>query len=83
MILVLFSGFLFDIVGRRKTIFLAFILCGISALIMPFTQTVFPGLLLARILFSVSIMPIVSNPLINDYITVDDRGKAFAVHNLS
>jgi MFS family permease len=75
MVLVLCSGFLFDIIGRRKTLFAAFLLSGISALIMPFTApSVYPWLLLTRILFSVSVMPIMANTLVNDYVSQECRG---------
>ena len=70
MILVLVGGFLFDIVGRRITMLGAFLLAGASALLMPFTApSVYPGLLLVRMIFAVSVMPIMANTFINDYIT--------------
>lgn len=70
MLIVLVSGFIYDIYGRRKTISICFIIAGISAVIMPFTSpSVYPGLLLIRILFSMAVMPVQSNPLVNDYVT--------------
>ena len=70
MMIVLVIGFIYDIYGRRKTIFLSFMIAGISAIVMPFTSpSVYPGLLLLRILFSMSAMPIMANPLVNDYVT--------------
>ena len=70
MIIVLISGFVFDIIGRRKTLFVCFIVAGASAILMPMTTpSVYPGLLMVRIVFSMAAIPIQSNPLVNDYIT--------------
>ena len=83
MFFVLCTGFIYDQVGRRKTIFCAFMLAGISAIIMPFVSpSVYPGLLLIRIIFSMATMPIMANTLVNDYVAVESRGKGFAMANL-
>ena len=59
MILVLFAGFLYDIIGRRKTLFVSFMVSAAMAFIMPFTApSLYPGLLIVRIVFSMAIMPI-------------------------
>lgn len=59
MIIVLISGFVFDMVGRRKTLLVCFVLAGISAILMPLTSpSVYPGLLIVRIVFSMAAMPI-------------------------
>jgi MFS family permease len=80
MMLVLVSGFVFDIVGRRKTLFTCFLVSGISAIITPFTSpNVYPFLLIVRIIFSMSVMPIQANPLVNDYVAPESRGQGFSV----
>lgn len=79
LVLVLVTGFLYDIIGRRKTIFGAFFISGICGILMPYTSPSYPGLLVVRTVFSVCIMPIMANTFINDYIAMDSRGKGFAV----
>ena len=59
MIIVLISGFVFDIIGRRKTLFISFLIAGSASIVMPLaTPSVYPGLLLIRIVFSMAAMPI-------------------------
>jgi MFS family permease len=79
MILVLMSGFVFDIFGRRKTLFICFIVSGLTAIITPFAPNIYPCLLIIRIIFSMSVMPIQANPLVNDYVAPESRGQGFSV----
>lgn len=74
------GGFLYDIFGRRITIFISFFGCGISCFFVPYTYpNIYPSLLIVKILFTSFLQPTISNPLINDYITEDSRGRAFAL----
>jgi MFS family permease len=83
MAIVLVSGFIFDIYGRRKTLFVCFVTAGLTAIIMPMTSpSVYPGLVIVRILFSMATMPIQSNPLVNDYVTQESKGQGFSVQYL-
>ena len=79
MVMVLFGGFMYDIIGRKKTLFLAFFLSAITIFVMPFTAPSVSLLIVVRILFHVTIEPVLAHPLINDYIDVKSRGKAFSV----
>ena len=74
-----FAGYLFDILGRRVTLFMAFFTASIFLFVIPYTSpSVFPGLLFVRVGFTLfSAMPS-SNPLLADYIHKDAIGKAAA-----
>ena len=59
MMLVLVSGFMFDIIGRRKVLFTCFMVSGIAAILTPFlAPSIYPGLLLDRIFFTMAVMPL-------------------------
>lgn len=44
------TGYVFDIMGRRLTLFLSFMVCVVLTAIVPYMKTVYPGLLIIRIL---------------------------------
>ena len=49
---VFVSGYIFDIVGRKWTLFVSFTLSSIFVFLIPYTAPhVFPGLFLVRIMF--------------------------------
>ena len=80
MIGTLTSGFIFDIMGRRLTLFLAFAIASVLIFFIPYTSpNVFPGLFAIRILFQICMTAPATNPLIADYIHKDSIGKASAL----
>lgn len=81
--MAIFGGFLYDILGRRMTMLMCFILCSISALCIPLTAPhIYSWLLLAKIVFTMVITPIFCHPLINDYVHLESRGRAIAISHL-
>ena len=59
MMLVLCSGFLYDIVGRRKVMFTCFVVSGLMAIISPWlAPSIYPGLLINRIVFTMAVLPL-------------------------
>lgn len=74
-----FAGYLFDILGRRITLFMAFFTASIFLMVIPYTSpSVFPGLLFVRVGFTLFCAMPSSNPLLADYIHKDAIGKAAA-----
>ena len=74
--IVLVSGFLYDMLGRRKVVFGIFVL-GAAATIG--TVLVSPSIIaydIMRIGFVSTIACLLSNPFINDYVKVESRGAA-------
>lgn len=83
MVLVLTGGFTYDIFGRRITILVCFIAGAIDCFFTPYTYPhIYPSLLIVKIVYTMSIQPIFSNPLVNDYVTTDSRGRGIALVHL-
>ena len=71
------AGYIFDIFGRRITLFVAFSACCFLLFLIPHTAPhVFPWLLIIRIVFQIFCSPPASNPLVADYVHKDAIGKA-------
>lgn len=76
MPIVLVIGFLFDMVGRKVTTIITF---GIGAVTTFLTPIVSPSVIaydVMRVLFANTLVIMLSNPFINDYVTVQSRGIA-------
>ena len=70
------SGFLYDMLGRRKVVFGIFILGAATTIGTPLVS---PSIILydvMRIGFVSTIACMLSNPFINDYVKVQSRGAA-------
>jgi MFS family permease len=77
------GGYIFDIVGRRMTLFSCFFGGSLMVFIIPYTSpNVVPGLLLVRIMITFSTASPASNPLLADYVHKDAIGKAAALIGL-
>lgn len=74
--LVLVIGFLFDIFGRRLTTAAAFLTGAIATFLIPVVAPSIIGYDITRILFVQTLVVMLSNPFINDYVTVQSRGIA-------
>ena len=69
-------GFLYDMIGRRAMTVSTFIVGAISTLMIPLVSPSVIGYDVARILFVQTLVVMLSNPFINDYVTVQSRGIA-------
>ena len=75
-----FVGFIYDILGRRWTLFLSFITgAGLLAAIPWTSPNVLPGLLLVRILIQLTFCAPASSPLSADYIHKESLGIGSAL----
>ena len=75
-------GFMFDLVGRKITTITCF---GVGALTTFLTPIVSPNVILydvLRVLFANSLVIMLSNPFINDYVTVQSRGIAMGFQQI-
>lgn len=78
-----FVGFLFDILGRRLTLFLSFFLGGGLISAVPWTSpNVLPGLMTVRILIQLTFCAPISNPLSADYIHKEALGRGAALYGI-
>ena len=71
------AGYFYDILGRRVTLFTAFLLGSILVFCIPYTApSVFPTLMIVRISIQLSLSAPAANPLLADYVHKDSIGKA-------
>jgi MFS family permease len=80
MIVSLLTGFFYDMFGRKLTIIIYMIIASATAFLTPLTSpSLYPWYFINRIFFGCSVMGILCNPLINDYIKSKSRGRAHAI----
>ena len=79
--MLMLSGVIYDVVGRRKTIIMLLLLGAISTYAFPTAGTMRSKLffMFLRVVFQVSMVCITANPIINDYVITENRGKATAL----
>lgn len=73
---VLVIGFLYDILGRKAMTVSAFVLGALSTIAVPLVSPSIVGFDCARVIFVQTMVIMLSNPFINDYVTVQSRGIA-------
>ena len=73
---VMVVGFLYDMIGRRAMTVGTFVIGAISTFMIPLVAPSIIGYDVARILFVQTLVVMLSNPFINDYVTVQSRGIA-------
>ena len=73
---MLVIGFVYDVVGRRVTTVVSFLVGAVATLMIPLVSPSVIGYDFARILFIQTMVVMLSNPFINDYVTVQSRGLA-------
>ena len=77
------AGYLFDIFGRRLTLFIAFFMGSIGVSLVPWTSpSIFPGLYSVRICLTLFLSAPAANPLLADYIHKEAIGKAASLVGL-
>jgi len=80
MLSTFLAGFLYDIIGRRLTLYLAFATTSILLYFVPhMAPVVFPNLALLRIAISFFIVVPIANPLIPDYLPKESVGLGTAL----
>ena len=77
------SGYIYDIFGRRLTLFVAFFFASILVFTIPYSSPhLIPNLFIIRILFQICMTAPVTSPLIADYFQKESIGKASSVIGL-
>jgi len=80
MIGTFFVGYVYDIIGRRLTLFMSFVISAILLYFIPHTApVVFPNLLLLRMAIAASLVAPIASPLIGDYLPKESIGKGAAL----
>ena len=70
------AGFLFDLIGRRIVIVSTFLIGAVSTICIPLVAPSVIGYDLAKVTFFETMVVLLINPFINDYVTVQSRGIA-------
>lgn len=80
MIGTFFVGYVYDIIGRRLTLFMSFVISSVLLYFIPHTApVVFPNLLLLRMAIAASLVAPIASPLIGDYLPKESIGKGAAL----
>jgi MFS family permease len=80
MIGTFFIGYVYDIVGRRLTLYLSFAISSILIYFIPhMAPVVFPNLLALRMAISAALVAPIASPLIGDYLPKESIGKGAAL----
>jgi MFS family permease len=78
-----FIGYIYDIVGRRLTLFLSFFIGSILTALVPWTSpNVIPWLLILRAAIQLCLCAPASSPLTADYIHKDSIGKGVSMQGV-
>lgn len=81
---VFFSGLFYDLIGRKITIILFLTLCAISSFLSPYpAPEIYPFYFMCKCGVTISAYAFFSNPLLNDYITVDSRPRTISLELLT
>jgi MFS family permease len=76
------SGFIYDLLGRRWTLFFYFIVAAVMGFLTPLSaRNSYGSYFVVRVLYGMAFIAITANPLINDYIRTESRGRAHAIMN--
>lgn len=78
---LLLNGVIFDVVGRRKTIIGLILIGAVSTLLFPICAPSKLFFIILRSGLQISMVCLMGNTLINDYVIPENRGKATAVQN--
>ena len=81
IVVLLFGGIIYDLFGRNITVSLMFAVGALATIMPPYVAPDVPLYVCAKIVFGSSIVPLMMNPFINDYVKVQFRGKAMGLQS--
>jgi MFS family permease len=77
-----FIGLIYDMIGRRMTVIISYILIATGLVFVPISAPNIFFVSLSRGCMGVGIQIQISNPMINDYVVKETRGKAFLLNGM-
>jgi len=83
-IVLLCGGVLYDLMGRKMTVSIFFLIGAVSCVFFPYGKDLSWSVwyyTICKVVFQSSFVPLTMNPFINDYVVVQDRGLAMGVQN--
>jgi MFS family permease len=82
MITTLFVGQIYDIVGRKLSLFISTILGAVFLILVPYSPSIYPWVIVTRIGIAISSVSALCLPLVTDYVKKSSRGKATAFQTM-
>ena len=82
MITTFFVSYVYELVGRKLTIFFSFFTTAICFLLIPYTAPNLNYLIVVRCLIGVTMSAPYLNPLIPDYVKRQTQGRAVALNGI-
>ena len=79
MVTTFFVSYLFELWGRKKTLFFSYFLTALVYFLIPYSAPHFYMLVILRCLIGVTMSAPIAHPLIADYVKRRSRGKAIAL----
>lgn len=79
MVFTCITSYIFELLGRRWTIFLSFFLTSLAMIGLPYTSPDMGWLMVVRIVIGVTMTAPMAHPLVPDYVKRNSRGKAIAL----
>jgi len=76
---LLVSGFFYDLIGRRIYMISMYLIVVLANVLVVVSGPSTGGFTFARVLIFTGFTVVIANPLINDYVENQDRGKATAL----
>lgn len=58
MVMGIFAGYCYDVVGRRVTIFMSLIFCAVTAILTPHSPSIYPWVLVSKIVLTMCTQPL-------------------------
>ena len=77
--MILVGGFMYDMLGRKWTVFSLFVGMGISIIAFPLYTGSVIYFDVIRVSFQLFYVPLLCIPFVNDYVRVQSRGKATGI----
>ena len=74
-----FVSYIYELFGRRKTLFVSLVLTAIVVAAIPYTAPNLDHLMYARCIFAITLTAPIVAPLVPDYIVRAHRGRAVAL----
>ena len=76
ILVTFFGGYIFDIFGRKYTIYYIVLLSGFTLVLFPTFAPDKGGYIFCAVIYNFFVTPVTNNPLIQDYVCKESRSRA-------